>query len=131
MDHTSDELTRTIHNRCTAHTRSGRRCRNPAIIGATVCRMHGGAAPQVRRKAAERIAAVRDSLVGFVDGQVAKGELDGKTAVEAVVKFTQLVELLEGRASSREEVITMDAIEREIARLEREMERRDRHGVQT
>lgn len=41
--------------RCTATARTGRRCRNRAILGATVCRMHGGSAPQVRRAAEERL----------------------------------------------------------------------------
>lgn len=41
--------------RCTAHNRDGSRHRLPAIRGATVCRRHGGAAPQVRRRAAERV----------------------------------------------------------------------------
>lgn len=36
--------------------RSGHRCRRWAIAGATVCQVHGGAAPQVQRKAAERVA---------------------------------------------------------------------------
>lgn len=38
--------------RCHAHNRSnGQPCRRYAAKGATVCTMHGGAAPQVRRKA--------------------------------------------------------------------------------
>jgi hypothetical protein len=41
--------------RCQAHNRSasrkGQPCRRYAAKGATVCTMHGGAAPQVRRKA--------------------------------------------------------------------------------
>lgn len=45
--------------RCTATTRSGAQCRSYAIVGAVVCRMHGGAAPQVRRAAAERERAAR------------------------------------------------------------------------
>lgn len=46
---------------CTAHTKAGKPCRSPALTGATVCRMHGGAAPQVREKAAR---VVLEELVG-------------------------------------------------------------------
>lgn len=35
---------------------SGKRCRNPAIPGGVVCRVHGGSAPAVRRKAGLRLA---------------------------------------------------------------------------
>lgn len=42
--------------RCTGHSRrSGQPCRNNAINGATVCRNHGGSAPQVRAAAARRL----------------------------------------------------------------------------
>ena len=37
---------------CTAHTAKGKPCRSPALIGATVCRMHGGSAPQGKEAAA-------------------------------------------------------------------------------
>jgi hypothetical protein len=36
--------------------RSGKQCRGPAIDGATVCRLHGGSAPQVKKAAARRLA---------------------------------------------------------------------------
>jgi hypothetical protein len=43
--------------RCRAHRKSdGQPCGNYAVTGAAVCRMHGGAAGQVRRKARERLA---------------------------------------------------------------------------
>jgi hypothetical protein len=43
--------------RCTARsTRSGERCKKAAMLGATVCRSHGGAAPQARRAAEVRAA---------------------------------------------------------------------------
>ena len=41
--------------RCTAHTRDGTPCKNAPILGGTVCRMHGGAAPAVRAKATQRL----------------------------------------------------------------------------
>ena len=43
-------------HRCTAKAKSTQdRCKNQAIMGGTVCRIHGGAAPQVRAVAARRV----------------------------------------------------------------------------
>ncbi len=44
-----------MSERCTANNKRGTRCERPAIPGAVVCRYHGGGAPQVKRKAAERL----------------------------------------------------------------------------
>ena len=44
--------------RCTAHNRTGSRCYVHAIEGGTVCRYHGGAAPQVQAKAEDRMRAL-------------------------------------------------------------------------
>ena len=42
--------------RCTATARTtGLRCRRGAIHGGTVCKKHGGAAPQVKKAARERL----------------------------------------------------------------------------
>src|SRR4051794_37889273 len=38
---------------CGATTRTGGTCKQPRMKGATRCRIHGGSAPQVRRKAKE------------------------------------------------------------------------------
>jgi len=47
--------------RCTAKAHGhGGQCKKAAILGASVCRAHGGAAPQVKRKAAERLADLID-----------------------------------------------------------------------
>lgn len=53
--------------RCTAKTRSGSRCRNAPIPGGTVCRMHGGAAPQVKAKADERLRALQDPALNRLE----------------------------------------------------------------
>lgn len=46
---------------CTAKSsQSGLRCRRAPILGGTVCASHGGLAPQVKRKAAERLADLID-----------------------------------------------------------------------
>lgn len=41
--------------RCRAHRKDGQPCRCYAVTGAFVCRMHGGAVGQVKRKARERV----------------------------------------------------------------------------
>lgn len=44
---------------CSAKARTtGKPCRNPPINGSNVCRMHGGAAKQVRAKATERLMSM-------------------------------------------------------------------------
>ena len=58
--------------RCTAHTHAGTPCRRYAARGANVCRVHGGAAPQVVAKARERLALAADTmaktLLGIASG---------------------------------------------------------------
>ena len=59
--------------RCNARTRSGGYCRLAPLAGSTRCRMHGAAAPQVRRAAERRLEAarVRDQMIRLgvpVDG---------------------------------------------------------------
>lgn len=46
--------------RCKATNRWGEQCAKWAMKGSVVCNKHGGAAPQVRRKAQERIAMAQD-----------------------------------------------------------------------
>jgi hypothetical protein len=73
--------------RCTATSKqTGVRCGNPPAKGATVCRFHGAGAPQVQRKADQRIlqaaediremlpAATRE-LKRLVDGDKTKQEV--------------------------------------------------------
>lgn len=48
--------------RCTARTTGGAPCRKYPIRGATVCRVHGGAAPQVKAKARQRLEAAADRM---------------------------------------------------------------------
>lgn len=56
-----------MDRRCTATNRQGRRCGKYAILGGTVCRMHGGAAPQVLAKAAERLEQLRPKAIAYYD----------------------------------------------------------------
>ena len=45
--------------RCAASTRSGKRCRSPAVAGSRRCRMHGGKGPAVTKG---KLIAVRNRL---------------------------------------------------------------------
>lgn len=62
---------------CNATRRDGERCQAPAVKGATVCRRHGGAAPQVQRNA-EFLVRLREAhaalpyLQGWVDSLVSE-----------------------------------------------------------
>jgi hypothetical protein len=52
------------NRRCTAKAKgTGKRCRQAAIKGGTVCRIHGGSAGQVKRKAALRVVQQETELL--------------------------------------------------------------------
>ena len=91
---------------CKAHTTSGRPCRNTAIHGGVVCVVHGGRAPQVMRKAAERLKEARDVALAKFLQYLGLDLVDPKTALDASVKLTELTETLEGRVARREEQVT-------------------------
>jgi hypothetical protein len=44
---------------CKAHNRQGQRCKRTPIRGGVVCYYHGGAAPQVKASARERLMALQ------------------------------------------------------------------------
>lgn len=74
---------------CTATAKSsGKRCTRPAIEGGTVCRYHGGGAPQVKRMAERRLALGRISAELERQGRLGGGELDvdPATAMLAMVR---------------------------------------------
>jgi hypothetical protein len=52
--------------RCNGTLQSGKRCRREAIEGSVVCEVHGGLAPQVRRRAAERLLVAADEAIQVI-----------------------------------------------------------------
>lgn len=71
-------------NQCTAHRKNGDRCRKASIKGATVCRSHGGAAPQVQRAARTRLLMASDDLMKALLKIALSGEEEG-TRLRAVL----------------------------------------------
>lgn len=52
------------NDKCSAHNRQGRQCGRPRVPGASVCYMHGGAAPQVLEAARARLRAAINPAIG-------------------------------------------------------------------
>lgn len=61
--------------RCSATSRqTGEQCKLPPISGGTVCRFHGGSAPQTKQKAALRLASLVDPAIGTLAREMVKAE---------------------------------------------------------
>jgi hypothetical protein len=61
--------------RCNATRPNGGRCKREAEPGAVVCNVHGGAAPQVRRRAAERVIMTADHAAQILVTMMADTEV--------------------------------------------------------
>lgn len=102
--------------RCVASSKqTGNRCSKTAIPGGTVCRFHGGAAPQVRQAALNRISQARDLALERLIEQLAPQDnplfqVEVKDLLAVVDKLTSKVQLLSGEATSREETTKVDEI---------------------
>jgi hypothetical protein len=71
-----------MDRRCSARSKqSGQRCKRHPILGGTVCRMHGGAAPQVQQSARDRIAALVHPAIDTLER--ALSDCDVNAAVRA------------------------------------------------
>lgn len=98
--------------RCTARRRNGEPCRNWAMLGTNVCRMHGGAAPQVRRRAQQRILEASDKAAARLV------ELMQDTKVPYAVQLAAARDLLDrAQLAGRQGIemgVTVSLLERNI-----------------
>lgn len=69
---------------CTAKRSNGEPCKGQAIQGGAVCRVHGGSAPQVRAKAAERLAALVNPAIAVLAASMRQSK-DKRLALSAAV----------------------------------------------
>lgn len=71
---------------CTAHRTDGEPCRGPAMEMQTVCRVHGGAAPQAKTAAQRRIVALVDPSIDALEEALKHGNTSEKLrAIEAIL----------------------------------------------
>ena len=110
---------------------SGKRCKKNAIKGGAVCRSHGGAAPQVKLKAQERLAILVDPAIDRLKEVIEKGEnipaavtaardiLD-RTGFKATDKLEVKTEQSEN-AVLLSDIFTLEELKEMEARIERHM----------
>src|ERR1017187_5281433 len=113
---------------CTATSRKGNRCAQPAIPGGNVCRYHGGSAPQVKKSAALRLAMLVDPAIGVLAANMKdrkKNPAVAQRAAEdvldrAVGKTPETIRLVgtgEDGAIQIEDVTAAQLVRRELARV--------------
>lgn len=101
-----DAVALAASSQCVARSKqSGEQCKRRAIPGGKVCVLHGGKAPQVQAKALLNLRRARDAALDKLNDSIAvNGEnMDPRALLDIVVKLTDKVELLEGRATERTE----------------------------
>lgn len=81
-------------SQCTAIAKStGERCQRPAVKGATVCYQHGGAAPQVQKKAQERLDEMADETTADLQQDIDDLQEEYESATEIETKLSILSEM--------------------------------------
>lgn len=112
---------------CTAHSsQTGKPCKSKAVKGATVCRMHGGSAPQVKAAAKRRLLEAADPAAAALVKIALDEDMDPRVRVMAIRDLLDRAGISEPK---QVEVVTLDAIDREIARLEAELGELDMDDV--
>jgi hypothetical protein len=89
--------------RCTARNRLGVRCGRAPIVGGTVCKFHGGGAPQVREAALDRLRALQPKALVVLEDLLEREEYP--TVQIAAVR--DILDRTEGKAA---ETVTVKSI---------------------
>jgi hypothetical protein len=89
-------------NHCTATNKRGKPCGAWAIRGGNVCRVHGGMAPQVQRKARERLQASSDAVAHAIAESMKRHGVTAQTAGRGLPapwgeRMKKALEAMEGR----------------------------------
>lgn len=104
--------------KCSAHRQDGVDCQAQAIKGGTVCRVHGGSAPQVKQAAMIRLLEAIDPAAGELIRIALKGKTD-QVRVQAIKELFERAGF--GEAKRIDITLTDDVLDAEIARLEAEL----------
>lgn len=104
--------------RCGGHSKqTGKPCKYPAIPGGTVCRFHGGAAPQVIAAAAARLEALRTPAIAYLGYLLAQREFPSAGLGAA----KDVLDRVDGKAAETVRVIeTTDAKLAELKEAQRQ-----------
>lgn len=103
---------------CAAHRTDGEECRAPAIRGGKVCRVHGGSAGHVKAAAERRLLEAVDPVVAELIRFALDDELEPRVRLAAI---RDVLDRAGVTAPKQLEVVTLEAIDAEIARLEQEL----------
>lgn len=105
--------------KCTATAKnSGVTCKNEAIPGGTVCRMHGGAAPQVRNAAIKRLHdAVPTAIANLIEKQKSQIESVSLRATQDIldrnsIKGENIIRIMMGDAAAAQQGMSDEQADR-------------------
>lgn len=101
----------------TAHS-TGERCNRSAIRGGNVCQVHGGSAPQVRAAAKRRLLEAADEVAAILVRIAISEDTDERVRLQAIRDLLDRAGIMTPKTV---EVVTIDAIDAEIRRLEEEL----------
>jgi hypothetical protein len=111
------------HARCVGHNRDGSPCGSWALTGTSVCRMHGGAAPQVKRKAEERIRELVNPALALIAEILETGRAEDLPASVSLTAARDILDRAGFGATHRLDArIEGDIHVREISELDRRIE---------